>query len=568
MVMQGGSVFDDIADRVLKVDPNDVDARYVQFFHEKIPSRQLAESTTTHQLDRLIAVQPHRLEFFRTRGIVHCFRDEYACAVKDFTHALRESRAQRKARAAHRSSVASDHHHGKGSRKKTGKGVSKTNGQAPPNGTSAPSISKSPSIDGPNGEPLLLHPSVLPDAPDPIEPQCVFLRGAAYLQHAVYLIEDAIFRLEGVRKQPSAEGGEIRLCYIENGRYGGLEVANPDGPLGSRDGAKLQAYRNTLANSGFRDQVTGLIKKALRDHEKFLSYFDTLEGHHSDYTRRNLAEKAELAFRICENMRPTSHHAPPPLPDLPVMFTTYHPLLVESHFSVLICQLLLGDFISLVPNFYRAAQLVDGLEGYPVFLPPRSMAQAEFVEVLERLASGWKNGIQPHTLSLSNELALVPTSRSNGKGVDHSMLSPIIASATSSSSDLTIDTTISGSSSSTPTYLRMAASGSSCPYDDISGVIDDSSPSIVEHSPTGGEVILSNAVSNILVDSLDYARMLLVPVAARQREKRIERSAVEKASINGKRKPMNINIPLHGPRVEVLLAWVGAVHLYELDSVA
>lgn len=55
MVMQGGSVFDDVAERVLKVgklcrlfassysdhtpDPNDADAKYVHFFHEKIPSR-------------------------------------------------------------------------------------------------------------------------------------------------------------------------------------------------------------------------------------------------------------------------------------------------------------------------------------------------------------------------------------------------------------------------------------------------------------------------------------------------------------------------------------------------
>ena len=39
MVMQGGSVFDDIAERVLKYDPSDADAKYVHFFHEKIPSR-------------------------------------------------------------------------------------------------------------------------------------------------------------------------------------------------------------------------------------------------------------------------------------------------------------------------------------------------------------------------------------------------------------------------------------------------------------------------------------------------------------------------------------------------
>ena len=59
MVMQRGTVFDDIAERVLKMgesvvsrlgfefpltksiflDPKNVDARYVHFFHEKIPSR-------------------------------------------------------------------------------------------------------------------------------------------------------------------------------------------------------------------------------------------------------------------------------------------------------------------------------------------------------------------------------------------------------------------------------------------------------------------------------------------------------------------------------------------------
>ncbi len=57
MVMQGGSIFEDIAERVLKIgasfflsicnyltqrlgkDPSDADAKYVHFFHEKIPSR-------------------------------------------------------------------------------------------------------------------------------------------------------------------------------------------------------------------------------------------------------------------------------------------------------------------------------------------------------------------------------------------------------------------------------------------------------------------------------------------------------------------------------------------------
>jgi hypothetical protein len=36
----------------------------------------------------------------------------------------------------------------------------------------------------------------------------------------------------------------------------------------------------------------------------------------------------------------------------------------------------------------------------------------------------------------------------------------------------------------------------------------------------------------------------------------------------GQGKPLPINIPLHGPRVEVVLAWFAAVWLVELESVA
>jgi hypothetical protein len=58
---------------------------------------------------------------------------------------------------------------------------------------------------------------------------------------------------------------------------------------------------------------------------------------------------------------------------------------------------MLGDFPALLRAFVRTATVIDGLEGYPVFLPPRSMAQVEFVETLERLAGGWHIGAQPHS---------------------------------------------------------------------------------------------------------------------------------------------------------------------------
>ncbi|KAK0478597.1 hypothetical protein EDD18DRAFT_873137 [Armillaria luteobubalina] len=517
MVMQGGSVFDDVAERVLKVDPDDVDARYVHFFHEKIPSRQLAESTTTQVLDELIRAQPQRLEFYRTRGIVRCFRDEYPEATKDFTYALKESRAARKAKVAHTDRGGPSESRTKSTKKRKNGSGGKTNGQAPPSGTSTIDSS----VEGPDGEPLLIHPSVLPDAPDPIEPQLLFLRGAAYLQHAIFLIEAAVLQLEGIRKAPSIDGAELRLCYLENGKYGGVEMGHPDGPLGKTGGAKARAYKDALGEGRFKDQITSLLKKSIRDHDKFLAHFDTLESLNSFFdSDGDLAKQVEYAFLLSESIRPGNHangSSPPfPLSDTPAVFTTYHPLLVESHFSVLICQLMLADFSGLLKRFVRTAALVDGLEGYPVFLPPRSMAQAEFIEVLERLAGGWKNGIQPHSLSrgrAKGRLAIAPPP----------------------------------SPAPTPVSTGASSAGAGSSRDDSSSSGSGSPPPCRQDAD----------------EALDCARILLAPVVNRQRE-RAERAAADRAA-GAKKKPLQINIPLHGPRVEVILAWLGAVHLPELD---
>ncbi|KIJ07491.1 hypothetical protein PAXINDRAFT_173459 [Paxillus involutus ATCC 200175] len=547
MVMQGGSVFEDIAERVLKHDPSDADAKYVNFFHEKIPSRanrQLAESTTTQVLDQLITAHPQRLEYYRTRGIVHCFRDEYTFATKDFTHALKEARAARKGRMAHRNITLPSEPRGKNGRKK--KGSNKTNGQAPPNGTS--DSAEGSAVDGVDGETFLIHPSVLPDAPDPIEPQLLFLRGAAYLQHAVYLIESAVLKLEGVSKVVSAtDGTELRLCYIDNGRYGGVEMGNPDGPLGRSDGPKACAYRRVLGEESFREDICGCLRKCIRDHERFLAHFDTLEGPPpmaGRDTAANLPRRVEIAFLLTEMVRPGGQNSAAAglagvESTLPPMFTTYHPLLVESHFSILICQLMLAELPTLLTTFARTAVLVDALEGYPVFLPPRSMAQAEFIEVLERLASGWKAGVQPHSAMRAGAVA--------GKLAIEAPRclpppSPLEVMTLSSSED-----------------------SASIPFASTSSATQDSVPPNL-HTPGRGTPSPFKQTRACLAEALDCARMLLVPVAARQRE-RIVKAAAEKASGGNKKKPLNINIPLHGPRVEIILAWLAAVHLVELESV-
>ncbi|TDL20945.1 hypothetical protein BD410DRAFT_790297, partial [Rickenella mellea] len=599
MVMQGGSVFDDIAEKVLKVDPTNVDARYVHFFHEKIPSRQLAESTTTSILDELIAANPQRLEFFRTRGIVHCFRDEYTLAIKDFTHALKEARALRRARTSHNGGAnGATETRAKGKRKKA-----KSNGQAPPSGTSAV-------VEGPDGEQLLLHPSVLPDAPDPIEPQLLFHRGAAYLAHALFAVEEAILKLEGIQKAPVGDGAELRLCYIENGKYGGTEIGNPDGPLGRNDGEKARAYRRVLADEGMKEQVYALLKKSIRDHEKFLSHFDTLESGEGD-ANVPIAQRVERAFLLSESLRPgsradsfstaSSYHTsnpyssastpyqqqtPPSLSHLPppIPFTTYHPLLVEAHFSILLSHLLLGDFSTLLPAFARAATLVAGLEGYPVFLPPRSMAQAEFVETLERLAGGWRAGAGAGVAEgLGAGLGL---GFGVGKGKE---VIAIEDSRTQSGTTLNCKTEDSSASASGSTSHTSAPSQSPSTNNDANANTCAPSPSPRPTLPS-----LSNkSTATNPTSSLPSMRTLLAPVIRRQTERHAAANSTALSTTyktnspgaddrdngynnsgngniggnggNGRGGGRAINIPLHGPRVEILLAWIGAVHLPDLE---
>ncbi|KAJ7170799.1 hypothetical protein C8R43DRAFT_1059496 [Mycena crocata] len=632
MVMQGGSVFDDLAERVLKVDPSDADARYVHFFHEKIPSRQLAESTTTQVLDELIQAQPQKLEYYRTRGIVHCFRDEYSFATKDFTHALKEARAVRKAKVSHHHNYSAPSQNGKhgpggggrGGKKRKGGGNGKQKRAAEDAGVEEGEDAGDADEDDGGG--FVPHPSVLPDAPTPLEPQLLFLRGAAYLQHAIHLIESTVLKLEGVHKYSAysttasdgygagnggnanganANNGELRLSYLEGGLYGGVEVGNPDGPLGRSAGKKAKAYREAfgVADNGeglagseerdrIREQIFGLVKKSMRDHERFLGHFDSLDAGPrfapgGGDEAWNLAQKVEYAFLLSESIRPGSQSPPPPhphtpspnggplsnydsptraaaqMPPPPTTFTSYNPLLVEAHYSILLCQLMLGDFTSLLPTFVRTASVVDGLEGYPIFLPPRSMAQAEFIEVLERLAGGWRTGVGMYSV--------VGESNAGGRGKEKAKERLAIEDG--------LQTPPCPRSSSSTTYALGAGVSSRSASGSGSNLVSESAAYDVLHNGTSTSSSSSTSPSQTRsttpiapspnAQALNSARILLAPVHARQRARESDRANLNKKNgKNGAKKPMSINIPLHGPRVDVILAWLGAVQIPALDAAA
>ena len=206
---------------------------------------------------------------------------------------------------------------------------------------------------------------------------------------------------------------ELRLCYIQNGHYGEVEIGNPDRPL---------AYRGVLADGVFREQIGRLLRKSIRDHGRFLAHFDALEtpppprsSSNDDDTSANgddnIVERVAYAFLLSQAFRSGALGSPPPAPpsDSAVLFATYHPLLVESHYSVLLCLLMLGDFDPLLRAFVRAATIVDGPEGYP-FYPP-TWSSSRLSRGLRAVGSSVASPILVRALSPGAGIATRPTAR-------------------------------------------------------------------------------------------------------------------------------------------------------------
>lgn len=77
--------------------------------------RTLAISTDTTVLDNLIASNPTRLEYYRTRGIVLGFKGDYPTAIENYTQAIAQAKASRKAGQYHDTGLKAN---SKNSRKK------------------------------------------------------------------------------------------------------------------------------------------------------------------------------------------------------------------------------------------------------------------------------------------------------------------------------------------------------------------------------------------------------------------------------------------------------------------
>ena len=411
--MQSASTLEDVAKLVLQRNPKDSDAKYVHFFHEKIPSRMLAQSTSLTPLTEVIQDRPADGAPLRTRAITRIFKDDFTGAAKDLTEALAVCRFNA---AQHRAGQ------GQGALATTSRPAERHNG----NNTSHQYEAK---IDEEN-------------KPASLEPQLLFHRANVYLTLACQHIHTG---LDGY--DPTKENDQNSSDGVET------------------EAAKLRA--------GARKLVKTYAKRSLRDYLMFLSNFDYSPGLPYAFTedffwKVNAAANGKTRPRALPNNRllemsgnsnlsngalsdvvaettinddgPSSDNSiaaqsrphyslptpevhqvsalfsstpPANLPPYPMTSqelvpayknssaksfltdaarheaVTYHPLLTDALHSLLLCHSLIQTSPKEhLRHAHMAARLARVCDGYPIFLAARSPSRADWIEVIRR-ANNW-----------------------------------------------------------------------------------------------------------------------------------------------------------------------------------
>ncbi|KAF1936242.1 hypothetical protein EJ02DRAFT_359591 [Clathrospora elynae] len=427
--MQSASTLEDVAHLVLQRDPANVEAKYVHFFHEKIPSRMMAQCTPLDTLDDIISERPHDASPLRTRALTRIFKEDYVHSAKDLSAALSTARY-----------TLAQHRAGKDQLV-----LAKTYQEQ--YGRDWRQEVKIPEEDHPNS----------------LETQLLFHRAGVYFTIATGHVNAA---LDGLQQ---AEGRKAnRDAQIAAG-----QEPSPETPE-EAEGNHLRAEA--------RKQVRQNAKRALRDYLAFLSHFDytpgisaelaeeflrrlgssangNANGYANDKIKPNMNRLIESSngntSPISEALVPhrgsrgnNSDRAswpklPPPdifkvsqlfdaappasLPPYPAPrpttaaesaasaaatafadsheSITYHPLVTDALHSLLLCHAL----IQTPPkehlrHAHNAARLARVCDGYPIFLAARSPARADWIEVLRRagnwigITTSWENLCRPAPL--------------------------------------------------------------------------------------------------------------------------------------------------------------------------
>ncbi len=422
--MQSASALEEVAKLVLQRNVADCDAKYVHFFHEKIPSRMLAQCTSLTPLDEIIHHRPTDGAPLRTRAVTRIFKDDYLGAARDLTEGLA---ACRYAMAQHRA--------GRGELE-----LSNALGSSERRNGGARDWKYEPTVKD-------------EDQPSSLEPQLLFHRAGVYLTLACQSVDAA---LDGLKP--------------ENVTFSEFQ------PGAAQTPAAKEAHRSRLEA---RKTVKTNAKRALRDYMNFLSNFEYTPGlpieiteeffrkanaatngfakpkgpppnrvldmsGNSSLSNGHLSDalvlhKPQDGRRRNSNAYPdmTSYSALPPpeiyqvstlfspsppsdLPPYPIQSqalvsrkqttqqngssefahqflamsdqheaVTYHPLLTDALHSLLLCHALIQTSSKEhLRHAHMVARLARVCDGYPIFLAARSPSRADWIEVVRR-ANNW-----------------------------------------------------------------------------------------------------------------------------------------------------------------------------------
>ena len=443
--MQGASSLEEVAKLVLQRKPNDSDAKYVHFFHEKIPSRMLAQSTGLQTLDEIIREKPAEGEPLRTRAVTRIFKDDYHSAAHDLTEALSLCRYN-----------MAQHIAGQGQLElaNTLGGAERRNG-GPRDRRRGSNIQEK-------------------DQPSSLEAQLLFHRAGAYLTLACQSVHAAL-------QQPPPQA----------------QNATPDSYNEQTDNELLKRQQDA------RKSVRADAKRALRDYVSFVSHFEYTPGLAAEATEDYFQKVNAISSNLSKTMdnsparrlldipqssnlgngnlsnaaiqyhQPSPAHnrdpglsyataypslplpeiyrtsalfsssIPPNLPPYPATrkalmtckttsqqrdhdevsgryyssgeqreAVTYHPLLTDALHSLLLCHSLMQTPPKeLLRHAHMVARLARICDGYPIFLAARSPSRADWIEVIQLadnwlgLQQSWESLCAPAPLPGQNELS-------------------------------------------------------------------------------------------------------------------------------------------------------------------
>lgn len=429
--MQSTSALDNVGSLVLQRNAASTDAKYVHFFHEKIVSRTVAESTSLMPLTEVIAAEPGHAAPYRTRAATRIFKDDHTGAIQDLTEALALCRAQQAIHATGKSQGAMRH--------------STTDDEQERRTWSREWVEE--------------HRLSDQDRPSGLEMQCLYQRANQYLAIACSGIGPALRQFH-VAKQLQTGGRE------QISEYSGL---NADG---NKD---RNPYQEGLEA---RERLRKAAKRALRDYTAFLARLDygwastcgidasevsdgdrtlphrlmigdsssgssspstTLAAKVSNETRNRpfvrhnghinpTAPRVLAVSDLFSSSLPTTGSAPAQPPLLfncavstlnhnlipspsstvsPSESVTFHPLLKDVLHSLLLAHAILQTAqTTLARHAHNVVRLARLTEGNPFFLTSRSPARTDWVEVLQkagpswlRLADSWEALCAPHKSS-------------------------------------------------------------------------------------------------------------------------------------------------------------------------